>query len=347
MAEVFLATSWGWAASAADINSEAIAVTIGGASGIDTTDASPQNVGGRRMIVGTQAERSVRLPCPDPGSHYFLHLYLQRTGGVLTGTGSGGGIGVSDAASQLGVNISRVTNANNWIVRNNTTTLFAVTGVLTSDLNHLILEVVEHGSEGIVRIWVNGVLHTEQTGLNTSRGWTADRLTLASPGQSGGVATTQFAHVILSDTFLGPQAVVHYRGMATDEALNQWTRNTGSTDAEAIGEAPNDGDTSYLRSEDDGEATRHRIGSVDPSVGAIVARRRIVMVRTEGPGGDRIQVTSQSGTGDPDTEILESFAPSYTLRGTSYVSEDPDTEGSWTPAALMAEEHEIVHLEPA
>lgn len=322
------------AAAIGDIAREAI---ITGGTGGDLQaalgDSATQTL---RVFSGSYFELPIRGG--DPGTEWSLQGWFHQpnvwdnTGG-LSMRGSTGGRGVEIGWGQQ----------QELLIWRNTTQLFRSVPFFLSSPRYLRLHVVEHASTGTVRLFADGGLLWETLAANTSRSaaFTADRLRFQAPADR----SASYNQIILKS---GPPLSRFARSImapfSSDEGPNEWTRNTGSTDYEALETLPHDGDTAYLRSTAEGTRTRHKAAVTVPSGRRIVAARERFTVRLEDPGNDRLQVTREIGMASDDHELTGFSDDGYVSRAGEFVEENPDAEEPWTEATLSDWEIEAEHL---
>jgi hypothetical protein len=331
MAEIYFGNAWGYAASAAQVNAEALALTGAGCSAIDTSD--PAAVGGRRLTF--PAGRGAAFPMSDPGAsysvHFFGHIFIANSGAVVFAL-------TNSAGTSAGLNIFNIgAFSGSMQIRWGSTVHYTVA---KANQHYWRIDVVEHASEGIIRIYRGSDLLETVTNINTSRSYTVSRVHLGTLGGDGGEQI--FTHVVVASENLGAGAVVEYFPVTSDEGPNEMTKSNGALDHyEHLDEVPNDSDTTYLRSEEPEERTSHKAAVSGLSGRSIHGAQLLAVSRLEEESDDRLALRlagEEVVVGDIDDE-------QYIGRGGGWYSELPGSV-PLSEASLSDAELQIEHLAP-
>jgi hypothetical protein len=338
MTQIYYADGFAWAGTAAQVNASAELVVGTGVTAV-ASESDPGDAGGRVITIPAGNNYIRNSLDADPGTSYSVHFFnkLSSTSGPSTGIV----FQITDNSGERTINIIRagtIFELNNFAVRNGTTILFRFPYVGTN-WAHIVLEIEESATTGSVRGYLDGELIGQVGNINNSRAWTATRVQLGANGNSGNCL---FSHVIIASQNLGKRARVRYFPVTSDTGPNDMTRNTGSTDYEALDDAPTDGDTTYLLSANAGENTTHK-ATVSGLTGLnILGARTTSVSRLEIASADRLALRL-----DGDEMIQGNISETqYTRRSGNWISEDSDYD-PWEPASLSDAVIQIEHLDPA
>jgi hypothetical protein len=342
------ATAWHLVAAAADANAMALSTGGSGVTSVDTSD--PLGVGRRVTFPQSNPASQGLFPLLESvGAEWALQLFMLGSSGSSFNDGPVCALESSSAQRTVHFNRSSAGGSNNVLrVMNGATVVHTFDNHFFGSERHYAIEVVEHASAGIIRVYVDGSLVATYTGLNTSRAFAFDRIRLGGGSANAGNFTC--THVIVRNEAVAPgdTAQVDYHPFDTDVSPNQFTRSNGGIPHwDHLDDVPHDGNTTYLVSATAGEKTRHRAAAATlPAGRQVLGVRAVYTPRLEDAGGDRLQITSESGAGAPVVDVVANLTTSFKPhQGGEFMEANPDGDVPWTQAALQALEIEAEHLD--
>lgn len=205
----------------------------------------------------------------------------------------------------------------------------------------LEFEIVVSATVGQARVWSNGTLLLEATGLDTAGSYTSGPLSfsLRSPSSDGGssfwiddiVAWDSNGSVMNS----APIGVIKIEPLQPngDGTTTDWAPSSGTTSYEMINEAISDGDTTYVETSTTGHVDEidfeAPVGDGFLGLAVHVQAKRV----DAGTGTMRVGVKSSSSSSTSDTSLADSAGYKYCSHFTSV---DPATSAAWTNSGIAS-----------
>lgn len=214
--------------------------------------------------------------------------------------------------------------------------------------HHIEIEYVAHTSTGSVKVWIDGILDIDLSGIDTSDAASGDVTTFtrvmmcgsmnnSGSGQSDGRVDDLLVWDDSGSDFTGHLTSPHrLRNVLVNAAGDsaQFTPNTGANDA-AVDEATNDDDTTYVESATVGHIDLYNIGDI---TGTGIGTIKAVIVETiakdtAAVATHRGKLKSSSTVADGTTSAT--MANSY-RKYQSIFFKDPNGTIDWTESSVEA-----------
>lgn len=239
-------------------------------------------------------------------------------------------------------------------------TLLATSAVLATAgaYNHFEIKATIDNSAGAVEIRLNNVTIIDISGVDTQNTGNAETSQCRILGKwsatvFGGVPSPFDCDDLFAwDTagsynndFIGDHQVLTLWPDG-DTAQTDWTRNTGSTDYEAIDEADPDDDTTYVEATAAAQISEYALDDLPSTVSAIAAVQLTGRMKKTDAGGSMVQQgLLSSDVGSPAAPAEYSGADRNITTAYTYwpdiSEEDPATGAPWTRTAFNAALYKI------
>jgi hypothetical protein len=302
--------------------------------------SNPPNSRAIRVPTSGSSRLDIRRNVPA-GKQFQAHIYLGGVGSTslwahaLTFRDSGGSILAS-------LQLNR-TDGGLRFLRGGT--VIATGGITFSDNDQMALVEVrlelENGSGGSVVVKVNGVEEMNFSGQTSPSANDCEVIGLGGDQTNQGILLTRPVLMDWSGTrlndFTGPMAEIPLPLIA-DGSVTDMTPDTGTDHYPRVNEAVADGDTSYVRTETEGDVDLYEAkpGSF-PDDSDVAFVRQVLITRNEAAGTSHYALLVKPDAGEP-AEKSPSFLNTqevYTSRAHLWPL-NPVTNAEWTRAQILA-----------
>jgi len=214
-----------------------------------------------------------------------------------------------------------------------TTNLIATSAaaiITNSTWNYIEVELTRHASTGIFKVWVNGALVINSTGVNTGAS-NIDRVSIC--GHPAGNNFFDDFYLTNDATRLGERRVDYLPPSADSSPLN-WTRSTGATNFSTVDEIPTNNDTDYISSATVGHKDLYDLTNLSTTPLTIDAVQTVLVGRKDDATTREVRTNLKTGS-TTTNGATRAMAATYVTTSDLYLL-NPDTAAAWVASDINA-----------
>ena len=204
----------------------------------------------------------------------------------------------------------------------------AVGLVTAASWNYVEVELTRDAAAGVMKVWFNGVLVINSTGVNTGA---SDIDNFAFTGHPGNNFFYDDFYITNNATRLGERRV-DYLPPTADTATEDWSLSAGVNSYALLDEIPLNNDTDYVHSATVGNKDLFDMADLTTTPVAIDGVQTVLVARKDDAATREVRTNLKNGT-TTTNGTTRTMSASYAISSDLYLL-NPDTAAAWTPAEI-------------